>query len=532
MYDLDDEPVNILLVDDRPENLIALSAILDAPGYRLVTASSGMDALRHLLQEDFAVILLDVQMPIMNGFDTARLIKQRERSRAVPIIFVTAVSTDTSFLFRGYEVGAVDYIVKPFDPSMLRSKVSVFVDLHRKALQIQRQELALREREVARVELEALRERRALDAKYRDLVEGIRDGVVWVADPETEEFLLVSSPAERLFGSSSTDGPFVRQMRGDKAFQEARTGALARFREGAEGPHEFQFEQWLRQADGRKVCLHTEMRLTEGPKPSVLELHGLSVDVTRIKVAEEEARKAVGVRDEFLSIASHELRTPLTPLRLKLELMHRLASSKAATPANCEKMGVSIEKCLAQVDRLTRLTNELMDVSRISGGKLLLSRERVDLSGLVRDVCGRLAPEVAQAGCDLNLALSTAVLGDWDRIRVEQVVTNLITNGVKYGAGKPIDIIVDTLEDAAILTVKDHGIGIKTEDQARIFRLYERAVSPMNYGGLGLGLYIVRQIVEAHGGTIAVKSSPGEGASFTVVLPQEVAAAAPREHAV
>jgi len=210
--------------------------------------------------------------------------------------------------------------------------------------------------------------------------------------------------------------------------------------------------------------------------------------------------------------------------------MQRMMVNRAQNTG--ERMATSVDKCLAQVDRLTRLTNELMDVSRISGGKLLLSRESFDLADLVKDVCGRLAPEVAQAGCQIKLSLGKGVVGDWDRMRIEQVVTNLLTNGTKYGAGKPINVAVDMQENAAVLTVKDHGIGIKAEDQARIFRLYERAVSPMNFGGLGLGLYIVRQIVEAHGGTIAVKSSPGHGATFTVVLPQTVAVAAPRERAI
>jgi signal transduction histidine kinase len=249
-----------------------------------------------------------------------------------------------------------------------------------------------------------------------------------------------------------------------------------------------------------------------------MELRGLSIDVTRIKSAQEEADRAVQVRDEFLSIASHEIRTPLTPLRLKLELMQRMVKAGVFDAPQIAKLTAALDKSCYQVDRLARLTDELLDVSRINGGKFTLVKEPVELSDVVRDVCDRFRGDLSRSGCELRLSLNRA-RGMWDRLKVEQVVINLLTNALKYGEAKPIEITTGERNGMAVLQVRDHGIGIREEDHDRIFTLYERAVSPMNYGGLGLGLYIVKKITEAHGGSVVVQSKPRDGSAFTVQLP-------------
>lgn len=514
-----DSRVSILLVDDRPENLIALSAILDTPDYRLVQARSGQEALRCLLSEDFALILLDVRMPGMDGFETARMIKQRERSKYIPIIFITAVNLETSFLFKGYDAGAVDYIVKPFDSTILRSKVAVFADLHRKNELVRQQASALRhherlerEQEVARRELEILRREKAVSEKYRDLVEGIRDGIVWTANPETLEFSLISSHASRIIGETNAQEAFTRSLVAERSFQQA----LVRIRNGAF--KDATFEHRLSGADGESLWFQTHLRLGESEVPGQMELRGLSINVTRIKAAQEEADRAVQVRDEFLSIASHEIRTPLTPLRLKLELMQRMVKAGIFEAPQIAKLTAALDKSCYQVDRLARLTDELLDVSRINGGKFTLMKEPVELSDVVKDVCDRFKGDLSRSGCELRLALASA-RGLWDRLKVEQVVINLLTNALKYGEAKPIEISTGEQDGMALLRIRDHGIGIREEDHERIFTLYERAVSPMNYGGLGLGLYIVKKIAEAHGGNVVVQSKPRDGAVFTVQLP-------------
>ncbi|HSD18727.1 MAG TPA: ATP-binding protein [Anaeromyxobacter sp.] len=231
-----------------------------------------------------------------------------------------------------------------------------------------------------------------------------------------------------------------------------------------------------------------------------------------------EAQSAVAARDEFLSIASHELRTPLTALRLALGNMRRVTSREALErlpPEHVERVLAAAER---QGQRLEKLVAALLDVSRIHMGKLELDLEEVELGALVADAVTQLEDEASQTGSTIA-AHGEPVRGAWDRLRLSQVVTNLLSNAVKYGAGNPVEVSYGPSAAGAFVLVRDRGIGIEPEDQRQIFERFERAVSSRNYGGLGLGLYIVRRIVEAHGGTIRVESAPGEGSAFLVELP-------------
>jgi len=241
-----------------------------------------------------------------------------------------------------------------------------------------------------------------------------------------------------------------------------------------------------------------------------------------------EAQAAVAVRDEFLSIASHELRTPLTALRLALENMRRVSTREAIErlpPQYVERVLSTAER---QGQRLEKLVAALLDVSRIHMGRLELDVEDVELGATVREALGAIEDEAAQSGSQIQVR-GEPVHGYWDRLRISQVVTNLLSNAVKYGGGKPVEVEFGSRGDHAVLTVRDHGIGIDPADQPQIFERFERAVSSRNYGGLGLGLYIVKRIVEAHGGTIRVESKTGEGAAFLVELPHRPVVAV-REH--
>lgn len=502
--------INILLVDDRPENLVSLEAILAAPDYCLVKAESGPAALKELLEREFALILLDVQMPGMDGFETAKLIKQREKTKHVPIIFITALSHEAPFLFRGYNVGAVDYVVKPFDPGILRSKVSVFADLYRKTRQLERQAEILRlnerlqhEKELARMELASLKKEQRANEKYRDLVDGITDGIVWIADPDRLNFTFVSAQARRILGSDC----------GTKVFTESLSECLKR----VEDKTEVSFVHPVEAPTGETLWFRTGVKLAGCAEGR--ELRGLSVDITSLRRAHEKAQEAIRVREQFLSIASHELKTPLTPLCLQLEILQKMVNAGSEPELISERLASSMGLMYRQTRRLDHLIDRLLDVSRINNGKLLLETQEVCLTDLVREVGERYLQEVKTKGASLEVSSTEKILGNWDRIRIEQVVTNLLTNAIKYGEGKPIFISVGIEKDSAVLRVRDQGIGISKSDQERIFQLFERAVTPNHVGGLGLGLYIVRQIVEAHGGSIQVDSEEKKGTTFTVCLP-------------
>ena len=243
---------------------------------------------------------------------------------------------------------------------------------------------------------------------------------------------------------------------------------------------------------------------------------GTAIDNARLY---DEAQRAIRARDEFLSIASHELKTPLTSLRLHVSGMQRHVRRGRVELLAPERIGPKIDAIDGQLERLGTLINALLDVSRTSAGRLQLDLSEVDLGQVVRQVVTRLQADLRNARCEVTLELEEPLHGTWDRLRIEQIVTNFLSNALKYGAGAPIEIRTARRGDRVLLSVRDHGIGIADADQQRIFDRFARAVSAEHFGGLGLGLWIVRVFVEAMGGTVRVESAPGAGATFTAELP-------------
>jgi signal transduction histidine kinase len=242
-------------------------------------------------------------------------------------------------------------------------------------------------------------------------------------------------------------------------------------------------------------------------------------DLTERRNAEEErlrlaqAGEAVRLRDEFLSIASHELKTPLTALQLQL------LNVQNQPPADEERRARNIDRARRLADRLGQLVETLLDVSRIATGKFKLTLESFDMGEAALEIVERLRDSASAAGCDLSVEVAAPIQGRWDRLRIEEVLTNLISNAIKYAAGQPIRVSVARGPDMAIIEVLDRGPGIFEAELTRIFERFERAASARHYGGMGLGLYVARQIAEAHGGTVVASNRPGGGASFVVRLP-------------
>ncbi len=285
----------------------------------------------------------------------------------------------------------------------------------------------------------------------------------------------------------------------------------------------FEAEYRLRRRDGQYRWIldrgsprYSDHGDFEGFIGSCIDITEHHVSHEKLRLAEAQLRQSIEARDEFLSIVSHELKTPLTSLALQMQLL----SLSAAKEEGVAK-GIDLSK--RQIMRLTALVEDLIEVSTSEGGRVRLDCQNFDLVELVREVIERVGSQAASAGCEIRLVAPDQLTGRWDRFRIDQVLVNLLTNAVKYGAGKPIEIDVSRGSegglDQAEVQVTDHGIGIQEVDLERVFKRYERAVSSKNYGGLGLGLYIARQIAELHGGVIEVDSRPGEGATFRLKLP-------------
>jgi signal transduction histidine kinase len=331
-----------------------------------------------MLEHPFALAILDVQMPVMNGFELAELMRGTDRTRGIPIVFVSAAGRELNYAFRGYETGAVDFLYKPLDPVAVRSKVKVFVDLFR-----QRQEL---------------------------------------------------------------------------------------------------------------------------------------------QAAQGELERAVTMRDDFMSMVSHELRNPLNSVYLQAQLRRKMLSGP--TPPDRDTMLRMVERDERQIRSMIRLLDDMLDVSRMRTGRLAMDPKPFDLAELGRRVVEAISEQAAPAGIVVTVEAPDMLPLEGDEFRIEQVITNLLTNALRYGGGKPVAVTVSAGEGRALVSVRDRGMGIAPADQERIFQQFERTEGSAQVPGLGLGLYIARQIVEAHRGRLEVVSELGKGSEFILYLPLPGAASA------
>ncbi|MCU0092377.1 hybrid sensor histidine kinase/response regulator [Pseudomonas koreensis] len=384
----------LLIVDDLPENLLALEALIKREDRTVYKALSADEALSLLLQHEFAMAILDVQMPGMNGFELAELMRGTEKTKNIPIIFVSAAGRELNYAFKGYESGAVDFLHKPLDIHAVKSKVNVFVDLYRQSKAMKQQVEAL---EQSRREQEALLQ---------------------------------------------------------------------------------------------------QLQSTQG-----------------------ELEQAVRMRDDFMSIVAHEVRTPLNGLILETQLRKMHLARDNAAAFTLDKMHAMVDRDERQIKSLIRLIEDMLDVSRIRTGKLSIRPSCFDLAQLVGTLLENFAQQIEAAETEVSFTAAEPVEGQWDEFRIEQVVSNLLTNALRYGGKSPIQVRVYREGNEARVEVQDQGIGISEENQKRIFQQFERVSAKTVVAGLGLGLFISEQIVAAHGGSIVVESKINEGALFRVCLP-------------
>jgi|GEM_PF-2118429 len=294
---------------------------------------------------------------------------------------------------------------------------------------------------------------------------------------------------------------------------------LERWKHSLSTGEPFEMEFPLRGTDGVYRWFLSRVRPLKNAHGEIVRWFSSNTNIQDQRNQAAALRQAIHSRDSFISVASHELKTPLTPLTLRVAALAREAEKEPDDPF-VQRVRSYTEVARRQLTRLDSLVSELLDVSRIVAGRFNLQPEDVDLVALIREVAERYESQAAQAGSTLKLGTPTALLCRADRLRLEQIVTNLLDNAIKYGGGQPVKVDLEEHQSEAVLKVSDQGIGIEPELQEKIFERFERAVSDRNYGGLGLGLYITKTVVNAMGGTIAVESLPGRGATFTVVLPR------------
>ena len=544
-----DEKSNILIVDDLPEKLLVFRTILEELDQNLVMVRSGSEALREVLAREFAVILLDVNMPDIDGLETARLIRQYKKSAHTPIIFITAYA-DEMQTAQGYSLGAVDYILSPVIPDVLRQKVRVFVDLY----QMQQRTRAMAGEQVARARAEAARiaaeetTRRSnflarasheLGATL-DLEHGMRRLLELVVPQLAEAGALVvdaDAEAPLVFLRTEEQGRLAtHRASGYAGLPENLRAALHRVvREGLP-------------LEGETVCYPLRIgertlgalalsvgvaspelmprdlvTLQELVSRAAIALDNarlyssLQREIVRSREAEESLQDANRRKDEFLAMLSHELRNPLAPIRNAVEVIRRLAPPDP-------KLTMARDVVDRQVTLLARLVEELLDVSRISQGKIALKKEPVDLARIVAHSVETARPLIDTRNQTLTVSVPAAPV--WlsaDFARLSQVVANLLNNASKYtGERGRIELTASADEGEARIVVRDNGAGIEPQLLDRVFDLFvqgDRALD-RGQGGLGIGLTLVKRLVELHQGRVeAASDGPGRGATFTVTLP-------------
>ena len=530
---MNEEKANILVVDDLPEKLLVFSSILEELGQNLVTVRSGGEALKEVLSREFAVILLDVNMPDIDGLETGRLIRQYKKSAHTPIIFITAYA-DEMQTAQGYSLGAVDYILSPVRPDVLRSKVKVFVELY----QMQQRTRAMAEAEVARASAEEARRRANFLAHAShelgaslDLEQGMRrlldlvvphvcDAAAVTIEKEPGKLDVLSAPAAD-FVPAPLSSAMQAVLRDHEVMEIADEAGLAStlcypLQVGDRVIGAFALGYTGRQPRDRDMLEEVAGRAAIALDNSRL-YRTLKREITRSRQAEEDLQDANRRKDEFLAMLSHELRNPLAPIRNAVELMRRVASTE-------QRLIMSRDVIDRQVTQLTRLVDELLDVSRISQGKIVLKKEPVELAKIIAHSVETARPMMDQREQRLSIEVSARpVWLQGDFARLSQAVSNLLNNASKYTPeGGRIRLTANAGEGLATITVEDNGSGIEPELLPKIFELFVQGERGLDraQGGLGIGLTLVKRLVELHQGRVEAHSDgPGNGARFRIMLP-------------
>lgn len=515
---------NILLVDDKEEGLLALETVLKDLDYNLFKARSGKEALSLLLKTDFSVILLDVQMPEMSGFETATFIKKREKTRNVPIIFVSGLEKDERFVTHGYESGAVDYLFKPFEPQILRSKVSVFVELVEQSRKIKSQAEQLAEaqrqeqaRQLERLEIESR-------TRYRNLADAIPHIVGKASSDFTVDYFnrtwvdYTGLSLEQSFGSGWKSAFHVDDLpKFTSAWQKA-----------SEEQRNFEVEARIFRKSHGDYRWHLIKAVPDGAADSTVfswlfsctEIHTLKEVESKLIDAKKEADAANRAKSFFLANMSHEIRTPLGAIMGFSDLLLQ----EDAEPHAVSDYAATIKR---NGEQLLKIIDEILDISKVESGSLQLTSERVDLVDLVSSVESYLKLQAARKSLPIQFEIEGEVPEHFysDATRVKQILTNIVGNAVKFSNEGAIKVTICASKELGPsqiqFIIKDDGPGIDEQYLDAIFRPFSQGDSSTSrkYGGTGLGLALSRKLARALDGDVELTSSKkGVGSTFTVSL--------------
>ncbi len=486
----------ILIVDDNQNNIYSLKKLLESKDFPVDTASSGEEALGKALKNDYALIILDVQMPGMDGFEVAETFTGYSKTKDIPIIFLSAVNTEKQFITRGYDSGGMDYVTKPIDPEILLLKVKTFYNLQENNIALKKSqqslELEVKGRREAQVSM-----RSEID-HFHLMLEALpqiaftldQNGVVTFVNRKWFDY----STLEQKFPETHPDDLNINEE-----FERCRKKGKA-----------LELEIRIKNLNSGEFRYHLLRMSPVHQNEKVKNWVGTFTDIDDQKKVEKE-------KDEFLSIASHELKTPLTSIKAYMQLLDRKLKNNLES-----KEGTFVTKALDQIEKLNSLISDLLDVSKIDNGKLKINKKPEDLEKLIHSTIDT----IVQTHENINIQIDRHIakidhLIPFDAIRIEQVLINFLTNAIKYSPDNH-QIIVTTFvdEEEVKVSVTDFGIGIPDFKQDSVFRKFYRVEeSSVQFQGMGIGLYICSEIIKQHHGTIGLSSKLEEGSTFYFTLP-------------
>ena len=482
----------ILIVDDKPENIFSLKTILELHSFPTDTALSGEEALKKILKKAYALIILDVQMPGMDGFEVAEAISGYSKARDIPILFLSAASTDKKFITKGYSTGAMDYITKPIDPDILLLKVKTFYRLYQQNQELNLIQASLRSEIEFRKKVEGELQERAVE--LHSILESIpqiafttsADGAIEFVN---EQWLDYASSKHTFPPTHPDDVDLARQW--DKTVASGKA---------------LELEIRVRRKDASEYRYHLLRAIPVREGENITKWVGTFTDI-------EDQKQAVKKKDEFISIASHELKTPLTTIKAYVQLLDR--SIEAEDPTR-----MYVERTLVQVQKLDSLIVDLLDLSKIESGKLKFNKKPFMFETTLSNAVEMIRQTYPDYTIERKGTVNVEVFGD--ETRIEQVIINYLTNAVKYSPDhKEIHIDSGIQPDGQVyVRVKDYGIGISKDNQQHIFSKFYRVEEAANrFQGLGIGLYICAEIIRRHEGVYGVESEPGQGSTFYFSVP-------------